>query len=565
MRSVDLELDLAKVRSRLTLSNAVFSWCVRRAEIANKRSCVHDALEWSIIAGEIAEGFGSNRLASSALEQVLTEAARFIPASPASTHETDKNKIKWLHVLSRAYETGGHTALCKRWITLDPTGDQHSVALTFQDQDPPPRTLSAAVSERGGYMEVLSEDRDLLRRAERLRILARKADVVVLHTHMWDPLPVVSFSDLEMPPVLLVNHADHTYWTGGSVADLILNIRPSGEALCRSHRGKARSFRLPLPLLPLQENPCNGEDIRSSLGIPPDAIVFLTVGSAYKYKPTANLNFVEVAKQLLDGLPQAYLLAIGPKPDHTDWASAKASTGGRLIALGEKTDLPRYYAAADIYLEGFPFGSLTALLEAVQSGLPPVLAPAQVPLPYRSDDYSLADTNVPSDTSDYVSIAFALAQSTQATRRSNARLLGAAVASIHCEPDWSSHLLRLRNCIASGEKHVPSPLGPIPELPEEVALYWARFLMQRNPNDNPYSYAIRRAQELGLEYRLDHRLMAALSKASRAGLPVPKPSLESLQFAAAFFLPRRFHQVAVRAARKIDSYIRWRITKASGK
>ena len=66
-------------------------------------------------------------------------------------------------------------------------------------------------------------------------------------------------------------------------------------------------------------------------------------------------------------------------------------------------------SAATVYLEGFPFGSLTAMLEAALAAVPPVMAPALCPLPYRSDDFALHDEPVPEDVDAYVARALALA------------------------------------------------------------------------------------------------------------------------------------------------------------
>src|SRR5690606_12343399 len=42
----------------------------------------------------------------------------------------------------------------------------------------------------------------------------------------------------------------------------------------------------------------------------------------------------------------------------------------RIIALGERIDTAAYYQAADIYVDSFPFGSTTSLLEAGSCGVP---------------------------------------------------------------------------------------------------------------------------------------------------------------------------------------------------
>lgn len=58
----------------------------------------------------------------------------------------------------------------------------------------------------GKYME----------RAARLKKLAYEwADIVVLHMHMMDPIPVIGFGIDGGPPIIYMNHGDHCFWLWG--------------------------------------------------------------------------------------------------------------------------------------------------------------------------------------------------------------------------------------------------------------------------------------------------------------------------------------------------------------
>src|SRR6185437_3034845 len=94
------------------------------------------------------------------------------------------------------------------------------------------------------------------------------------------------------------------------------------------------------------------------------------------------------AATILRARPHVQLLAVGPNED-ARWRDLRAATGGRARALGPRHDLPRIHAAADVYLEGFPVGSPTALLEAGLRGLACVRAPADVPPPFAIDGPAL--------------------------------------------------------------------------------------------------------------------------------------------------------------------------------
>src|ERR1700738_3683106 len=97
---------------------------------------------------------------------------------------------------------------------------------------------------RGGHP--LEPGAPLLERAMALRQRAwTHADRVVLHVHPWSVVPVVALGIAGGPPVMLLNHLSQKFWVGGSVADLVLNLRDSALEWSAAYRGIARNALLP--------------------------------------------------------------------------------------------------------------------------------------------------------------------------------------------------------------------------------------------------------------------------------------------------------------------------------
>src|SRR5206468_1847135 len=118
------------------------------------------------------------------------------------------------------------------------------------------------------------------------------------------------------------------------------------------------------------------ERARARLGVDADQIMLLSVGSAYKYIPTDTHNFYRAAVQVLNQNPKAHVYIVG-----VDWDESKEylrqTRHERLHLVGEIADplvYQSYQSAADLYLEGFPIGSNTALMEAALAGACPVLS-----------------------------------------------------------------------------------------------------------------------------------------------------------------------------------------------
>jgi glycosyltransferase involved in cell wall biosynthesis len=228
------------------------------------------------------------------------------------------------------------------------------------------------------------------RKAARLRQLARSsADLVVLHHDCCDVVPSVAFACDDVPPVVVLDHADHLFWLGSSVADTVIALRSVAAEHAASRRFAAAQAVLPIPLTDTSTGIARDE-ARRTLGVPDDCTMLLTVGRAIKYRPCGEHDFVATANRILERHPAARLYVVGETLQGIR-PYLRRAPHERMHFVGVIGDPAVHRAAADIYVESFPFGSTTALLEAALSGLPVVPAYAPLfPLLVASDD-SLSD------------------------------------------------------------------------------------------------------------------------------------------------------------------------------
>ena len=499
----------------VALNREIFAWCVRQARKWLKKEPERAAL-WCSLAAHTATLYGCSALASVELEAELARLGRRLTAPPAAANHLNR---RWLHVFSMVYPVGGHTALVERWLKRDSSADQHHALLTSQETVEFAPRLRDAIQIKHGRVTSLTENASLLERAQQLRDIARQeADVVVLHTHMWDVLPTIAFSLPGGPPVLLLNHADHCFWVGGSVSDVVINIRESGRQLAEEYRGLKNHAELPVPL-PDFLSPVNIAEEKhrkktqalTRLGLPPNLTVFLTVGSGFKYEPTEAANFFEAAQAILQRVPNSCLIAVGPSPKNERWQTLYKNTQGRAIAVGQQTDLYPFHLAADIYLEGFPFGSLTALLEAGLAGLASVRAPQTCPSPFVADGAALENVARPLDSNAYIDLAVRLAEN-QNRRNELAMTLARAINHHHCGNGWQIYLQKLIAELPSAHRgYVPFATKP---LDDQRNHFWHKLLMLAATED-PLAYVFNEAKRNHLRPAVDSKLWKALKECKR--------------------------------------------------
>lgn len=337
-----------------------FSAAVRIAQLALRIACPgHVGL------------FGSPRL-----ERLLLEIGKQIPTSPLlnEPHRSKKSR-NLLHVLTYARPIGGDTRFVWRWIQED-SDNCHSVVITTQadldDAYDVPTVLRQSAEQSGGYLRTLGAPAsNPLEQARELRELCQGMDVVVLHLFPYDVVPVLALANgCDSAKTLFINHSDHTFWIGASVAHSVVHLRGQCPDFLKNQRG-INSDAAPVLPIPLDYHPfsISSADAKQALGYAPDTVLLLTIATPFKYSASGQVGFLDLVTPVLAGTPQAILVAVGPEPQST-WNMASIQTNGRIVAHGIRWDTDLLYAAADIYLDSVPFSSITSLLEAGSRGIP---------------------------------------------------------------------------------------------------------------------------------------------------------------------------------------------------
>ncbi|HYG36064.1 MAG TPA: hypothetical protein VEC99_14840 [Clostridia bacterium] len=474
------------IQKQLDYADAISDWFVDLGENAIQRGELETGLKYLQIAASIFSR--QNRwLAVPRIETALQAVARELHkgggSNPAPT-KTPGQKDVCLHILSEALPAGGHSAMAVRWIKGDRSGRRHCVALIAQ-KTPVPTALAEAVREKGGSVHIADPNGSLSEKAVWLRKLANElASHVVLHIDTSDVVCGAAFGTRGGPPILLVNHAAHVFWAGAAYVDSIVNCRGSAlETLWTTvYRGASKCCTIPIPLVPRQSSTVAGcliaeakRQAKASIGLPEDSVVILTVGAAFKYTPLGDIDFVQVCERLLRKLPNALVLGVGfAGDDH--WNQASARVGSRMLALGvlPRDRLECIQDASDIYIEGFPFGTTTSLLEAGLRGIPVVLSPEQCPPPYGTDGVALDELGErPATMEAYAAQVIRLARNPE-ERIACGERAREAIARHHTGDGWNQYLQNALKSLPA--EHCPkTSINPL-RTPEAIHEYWARFI-----------------------------------------------------------------------------------------
>ncbi|AVH62364.1 glycosyltransferase [Nostoc sp. 'Peltigera membranacea cyanobiont' N6] len=369
-----LRLLIEKESHLLEQNFEVFRSLVGQTRDFLQRRDYNTAAVYAQIAALYANGKHCGLFSSPELEHILLTIGQ-----KAIRNKRDINKStsspatpkKVLHVATSVMSIGGHSRMLWRWIQQD-TERSHSLVLTQQGLNKVPQILRDAVNNSHGKIYILNERiGSVLSWAKQLREIAATADLVVLHIHNYDVIPIIAFANKEQsPPIIFLDHADHLFWLGTGVSDVVVNLRMSGMNLAQKRRGIAseRNVLLPIILEPTHRM-LSHTAAKQQLGLNESSIVLLSIARAVKYKTIDGITYIDAHIPLLKQYENAILIVVGPG-NREDWSDAIQRTQGRIKVYEEREDTAVFYQAADIYVDSFPFVSNTSLLEAGSYGLP---------------------------------------------------------------------------------------------------------------------------------------------------------------------------------------------------
>lgn len=319
-------------------------------------------------AATFAATHATDIFASETTENAFLELAR--KHSVEIPKKYDKNTV--LHVMTEAYNSGGHTRCVERWIRQYPE-HKHSCVILSQKGSVPDE-LKHVIANSGGILELYPLSDSMLKKALALRAYASTFEYVVLHIHMNDPTSLIAFGTEEFArPIIFFNHADHIFWMGVSIADYVANLNTSGNKLSIEKRCIKNSAVLGIPLDNAPLSVFDKTEARKLMNIPGDKKIIFSSGSSAKYFPLEQFCFYDIVSDLLSKDPDILFYIAGVKKSSAFWSKLKKRYPKNLFLLGKldyATQYLPYVYSSDLVLDSYPVGGGTAMIDAVKAHKP---------------------------------------------------------------------------------------------------------------------------------------------------------------------------------------------------
>jgi hypothetical protein len=183
----------------------------------------------------------------------------------------------------------------------------------------------------------------------------------------------LALSGGEVPVTLFHHNTDHLFAAGIHLFECHLALRRLALVPCRTHGESAFCHYLPLPgPLRADDRPPRDGPSREALGLPKEAIISITVTTLSKVSESAI--YFECMDRVLRAHPSQYHVIVGAGDDgqvrFVEQQVAAMQARDRVRMLGRRTDVQSLLGLADVFVDSYPIGGMTACMEAMQSGLP---------------------------------------------------------------------------------------------------------------------------------------------------------------------------------------------------
>ena len=356
--------------------------------VRNERQKVTMAMHIAEFACSTGHGIWS----SPVLERVFIDAAQKIVAPVGSSY----NPSTCLFVSTMLLQYGGLERVMERWVETDPAW-KYSLVLTKQERTEVPRRIAKAIDASGGEVLDLAAS-DEYAKAAALRTMASNYECIVLMAYEEDPVPLLAFGTTDFArPVGLYNQCDHHFWMNVGVADLVGDLRIWGQNISLRNRGVRDSMIVPVPSEVRSITKLPKAIARKRLGLLAGKKIVLSVARHMKFHSIAGMSFLDLAIPLLEADSDIIILLIGPTVDTVPEFKPVCRRFGerfRLEGYVPHDKLYDYYFAADLVLDSYPTGGITASEDAIACGCPLVSRSSTIDFISESKAYCKTDEDL---------------------------------------------------------------------------------------------------------------------------------------------------------------------------
>lgn len=268
------------------------------------------------------------------------------------------------HVLTKAYDTGGHTRVVERLVVCDALQD--SAVLVTEAAAPKARGRLANARHGCRVMPSLTSGQQ--------RIAALVAEFVrfetlILYIHPYDIESVIAAGIARKCAgvhVLFFNHADHVFSYGYSVAERVLEISHFGWAMRTAKIISDCSVFVGIPLaLP--------REFMARVVAPGRQQGFVAAaGTAYKFRPALGWSFPAFVQAVCQKVNCRFEV-LGPNRWRDWWWWSVMKSQKSRVAIHARFKHEKYLAfisGAAAYVDSFPMVGGTAFAEVMGLGVP---------------------------------------------------------------------------------------------------------------------------------------------------------------------------------------------------
>lgn len=268
------------------------------------------------------------------------------------------------HVLTKAYDTGGHTRLVERLVTSEALSDSKVFVTTATN----PAAYERLKKASHGCTLLPHEKKAEVRIASLVEAFSQ-CEILVLYIHPYDIESVIAAGIAKRRSgvcVLLFNHADHVFSWGYGLADRVLEISHYGWALRGKRQSEDRSVFVGIPL-PLQSNVEPRFDQPSKY-----RGMVMAAGTAYKFRPAMGLSFPKFLELLCRRVDQS-VAVVGPNRWLDWWWWRVICVLKGRLTIRSRLEYEKYIALVSesaAFVDSFPLAGGTAFAEVIARGIP---------------------------------------------------------------------------------------------------------------------------------------------------------------------------------------------------